>query len=333
MRIVVHPKLKLLLSALWLGALLAFPVASQATLAYVNDPYHPHVYVANDDGSNPHLIESGQFPYVSPDGTAVAFQHPNSFDMDPQLSVSSVNGEGLASTFGWMEKSELAWSPDSTTIALVVGSYASSNQELILFDVGSNSKTPVADGSFAGLSFSPDGSRLVYSVNGDLYRVAVDGGKPVRLTHGGNSFHPLWGPHGRIVLTKQVGQGLVRHSELFLMSPAGRHVRRLTHTTTRPLELGLFPTEWSADGRRLLAEFRGQELSFAVAVNPRNGAQRPVADPLEAFIGTDLSANGKVVLGYRIGFFGGDAAVETAPYDGGKLTVLIKNGFEPRWTR
>jgi hypothetical protein len=328
MRAAVHPKL--LLPALWLAALLAFPVAAQATLAYVNDPHSPHVYVANDDGSNSHAIEAGQFPYVSPDGTAVAFQHPNSFDMDPQLSVSSVSGEGLASTFGWMEKSELAWSPDSTTIALVLGSYASSNQELILFDVGSNSRTDVAGGSFAGLSFSPDGSQLVYSMNGDLYRLAVNGGKPVRLTHGGN---PLWGPHGRIVFTKQVGQGLVRHSELFLTNPAGRHVRRLTHTTTKPLELGLFPTEWSADGKRLLAEFHGYELSYAVAVNPRNGAQRPIADPLEAFIGTDLSANGKVVLGYRIGFFGADAAVETVPYKGGKPTVLIKNGFESHWTR
>lgn len=324
---------KLLLPALCLAALLVFPVAAQATLAYVNDPSHPHVYVANDDGSNPRLIDAGQFPYVSPDGTAVAYQHPNSFDMDPQLEVASVSGEVLYSTFGWMEKSELAWSPDSRTIAVVVGSYASSNQELLLIDVRNDSKTPVAGGSFAGASFSPDGSQLVYSMDGDLYRLAVHGGKPARLTHGHNSFRPLWGPRGKIVFAKQVGKGLVRHNELFLTNAAGRHVRRLTHTVTRPLEQGLFPTDWSADGKRLLAEFHGQERSFAVAVNPKSGAQRPVVDPAEAFIGTDLSANGKVVLGYRIGLFGADAAVETAPYAGGKPEVLIENGFEPHWTR
>ena len=93
-------------------------------------------------------------------------------------------------------------------------------------------------------------------------------------------------------------------NELYLMNSDGKQVRRLTHTKVGPLLLqGLYPTHWSANGKRLLAEFGGQDTSYAVTVNPQTGAQRPLIEATEqGFVGTALSADGKLVLGATGGF-------------------------------
>ena len=65
------------------------------------------------------------------------------------------------------------------------------------------------------------------------------------------------------------------------MNPAGKQVRRLTHTNVDPLLQGLYPTAWSANGKRLLAEFDGQDTTYAVTVNPQTGAQRPLIEATE----------------------------------------------------
>jgi hypothetical protein len=125
-------------------------------------------------------------------------------------------------------------------------------------------------------------------------------------------------------------------NELFLMSPQGKGVKRLTHTKVDPLLQGLFPTDWSASDNRLLAEFEGQDTSYADVVNPKTGAQRPVAGTGEqGFVGTDLSADGSLVLGFNGGFDPGlkNHKVQTVPYSGGKPKTLVKEAFEPTWSR
>jgi len=119
------------------------------------------------------------------------------------------------------------------------------------------------------------------------------------------------------------------------MNERGKGVKRLTHTKVGPLLQGLTPTDWSANGRRILAEFGGQDTSYAVGVNAKTGAQHAITKKRElGFIGTALSADGKWVLGFEGGF-------ETAarpktmrrPFSGrGKGKVLAKNAFEPDWS-
>jgi len=124
-------------------------------------------------------------------------------------------------------------------------------------------------------------------------------------------------------------------NELYLMSPQGKQVKRLTHTSVPQLLQGLFPTEWSANGNRLLAEFEGQDTSYAVKVDPKTGAQKPVSKSGEqGFVGTALSSDGSLVLGYTGGFEPGpNHDVVSIPYGGGKATILAKNAFEPDWSR
>jgi hypothetical protein len=352
-------KPKLFLSALLLAALLALPTASQASLAYVRNPLHPTIFVADDDGSGARKVGLGSYPHIAPNpGTpAVAYLHEGPGNAQ-ELRLSVLAGEFTIpreSTLmvGFREPFLFAWSPNLGTIAALQGSELG-KRKLVLIDTVNGAQRVVARGFFSGFSFSPDGSELVYAKadkekyppRSDIYRlqfvppgaVSVAAEKPVRLTRDHNSSHPLWGPHDKIVFVKTVAGKKRRYgpkNELFLMNPQGKGVKRLTHTKVDPLLQGLFPTDWSANGKRLLAEFEGQDTSYAVTVNPQTGAQRPLLKAEESgFVGTALSADGTRVLGYEGGFDPGNKHnVATVPYGGGEPTVLVENALEPSWNR
>ena len=90
-------------------------------------------------------------------------------------------------------------------------------------------------------------------------------------------------------------------------------------------------------GNRLLAEFEGQDTSYAVTVNPKTGAQRALDKRNQGetgFVGTAISRDGTTVLGYTGGFDPGSAHnVASFPYGGGKAKVLVRNAFSPDWSR
>jgi Tol biopolymer transport system component len=333
--------------------LLAAPAFAEATLTFVRKPLNPTVWVANDNGSQAHKLGAGTNPRVSPDGQTVAFSPFKGGSFSSELVVAPANGIAPPRRLldNWREPYEFDWSPDSSTIAALRGSELG-KRALVLVDVTTGVQNVVAEGYFQGVSFAPDGSELVYAraasegfpLRGDVYRFQIPIGQPlryippVRITHDHRSLDPLWGPNGKIVFVKQLGAKQRRYgpkNELYLMNSAGKGVQRLTHTKVGALLLGLSPTQWSANGNRLLAEFGGQDTSYAVTVNPQTGAQRPLVEATEqGFIGTALSADGKLVLGFSGGFEPGPGhKVATIPYRGGKPKVLAKNAFEPSWSR
>jgi dipeptidyl aminopeptidase/acylaminoacyl peptidase len=352
-------KSKLLLPALVLVVVLVFPVAASATLTFTKFKGKglgsalgiPYVWVANDNGFDAEPIGRGTNPHVSPDGQSVVFLHDGAKNTQ-ELKLAPIAGPPIRTLMtNFREASSLAWSPDSKTIAALRGPEIG-KRTLVLIDVASGKQSVIAGGYFGGFSFSPDGSEIAYSVaqsenyppRSDVFRfpvpipgvVNVRASEPVRLTKDRRSSDPLWGPTGEIVFVKTV-EGKKRKyapkNELFLMNPQGKQVRRLTHTKVPPLLQGLFPTDWSANGTRLLAEFEGQDTSYAVTVDPKTGVQRPVAGTGEnGFVGTALSVNGRFVLGYTGGFDPGSRHnVVSIPYEGGRATILARNAFEPDW--
>jgi Tol biopolymer transport system component len=325
-------------------ALLALPAAAQATLTFVKSPQKPTVYTAADDGSGAHKVGQGYSPHMAPDGESVAYFHEGPGHA-AELKLAPVRGGATRTLLiGWREAFYLAFSPDSTMVAALRGPELG-KRKLVLVDIASGAQRVIASGYFSGFSFSPAGDELVYAKasseryppKSDVYRVPTAGGKPVALTHDHASTNPLWGPTGQIVFVKLLEANKRKYgpkNELYLMNPQGKAVKRLTHTNVDPLLQGLFPTAWSASGKQLLAEFEGQDTSYAVRVNPKTGAQKPVLKAEETgFVGTALSSDGKTVLGYEGGFDPGNQhSVATVPYSGGKPKLLIKGGYEPDWS-
>jgi Tol biopolymer transport system component len=341
------PKSQLLVALVAVTALLALPTAAGATLVYVKNPMQPAVYAANDNGGGAFRVGPGSNPRVSPDGDVIAYAFETS-NGKRQLKIAAAQGGGSATVMNNLQDTyNLAFSPDSKLVAALRGPELGKRQ-LVLLDVTSGTLLrTVASGYFSGISFSPDGTEIAYartSAEGgfpariNVFSVPTAGGKPVQLTRDDRSQNPVWGPGGKIVFVKLLGAAQRKYgpkNELFLMNENGTGQKRLTNTTVGPLLSGLTPTAWSANGQRLLAEFGGQDTSYAVTVNPRTGAQKRIGPAGEqGFIATALSRDGTTALGFTGGFEPGpNHAIATVPYGGGKAKTLVKGGYEPDWSR
>jgi Tol biopolymer transport system component len=335
------------------GACFLAPATSQATLVFTRNPLNPTVYIANDNGSAARKVGSGSNPRVSPDGQTVVFYRFGKGNQPAELmTVPTAGGTPKRLASGWQDPFVFAWSPDSTTIAVLLGPEVG-KQRLTTIDLATGTQRTIATGFFGGVSFAPQGGQLVFSqsskefgTKSDVYRIdllppgaiSVAAMLPVALTTDHRSSSPLWGPHERIVFVKHLGEKSRRYgpkNDLFLINPKGGGVKRLTHTKVGPLLSGLSPTDWSASGSRLLTEFGGQDTSYAVTVNPKNGAERALTKEREVgFVGTALSRDGGFVLGSLGGFEPGPGhKVVSIPYAGGKPKVLAANASEPDWSR
>lgn len=327
-----------------LAAFLALPAVAQATLAFVRKPLKPQVWVANNDGKQAHKLVAGSNPQVSPDGQIVALLHQgNGRKAQPELVLAPADGSAPPSTLvkGWRDPAVFAWSPDSKSVVAVLGPELG-KQRLVLIDTVTGAQRTIAKGYFNGVSFDPQGDYLVYGraaserfpPRSDVYSYRIDIQRTDRLTRDHRSLSPLWDPREEIVFVKQLGAKKRRYgpkNELFKMNPAGGMVHRLTHSKVGPLAQGLYPTATSADGVRLLAQFEGQDLSYAVTVDVEHGGQRPLTKATEQGpVGVAVSPNGKYVIAATGGFEpGGRHNVVSIPWRGGKATILARKASEP----
>jgi Tol biopolymer transport system component len=318
------------------------PSIAGATLVFTRNPFHTTVFQANDDGSHAQKIGPGSSPAVSPDGKSIVYGKAGKASELLTL-VRSEGGRARTLMSGWQDPFHLAFSPDSKLVAALRG-HELGRLKLVVIDVASGKQKVVASGFFSGFSFSPDSREIVFSrtkssfsLNGDIFRVGVNRGKPRPVTRDHRSTDPLWGPDGRIVFDKvrDLKSEFGPKGDLYLTDTEGRHAKRLTHTKIAPLLFGVSPVDWSGDGSRLLGEFGGQDTSYAVTVNPRTGAERKVVpgDMEIGFDGDALSKDGKLVLGVSGGAEPNpNQEIAVVPYGGGKKKVLTK-GYEPDWSR
>jgi Tol biopolymer transport system component len=316
-------------------ALLAAAPAAQATLVYVKAPNsgHPSVWASGDDGHHAHRIGEGTLPVVSPDGKWVAWQ-----DRDT-VRMRKVAGRNIRRVGRSQDIEDIEFSPDSKRLAVAL------RGRLVLHDIASKETDTVARGFIHGVSFSPDATSLVYGTSGrnsafdapsDLYAVTLGSESKTRVTRDRKSLFPLWGPNGEIVFDRQTPRdGDAPKLNLYGIHPDGGALRRITALKIPPLLSGLVAREMSVDGRRLLAEFEGQDVSVGFAVNPASGHTRALSKNMETgFVAADLSADGRTVLGMTGGPDPGNRHnVVTIPYAGGKPKVLVRRAAYPDWTR
>ncbi len=329
------------IALLGLTCSLLLPVSAGATLVFTRNPIHPAVFTAGDNGKGIHRIGPGSTPHISPDGHSIVYLRTGK---SPEMVTVPAGGGTLRPLMnGWREQFSFAFSPNSKLVAAERG-HELGKRKLVVIDLASGRQTVVAQGFFNGFSFSPDGRELVFSKtgqafseNGDVFRVGVDGGSPVALTKDHRSISPLWSPDGQIVFdrARNLKSPVGPKAQLYLMNRNGGAVRQLTHTKVPPLIFGLSPVAFSANGRRLLAEYGGQDTGYAVTVNPRNGAERKVipGDQEMGFVGTAISKDGRQVLGVTSIEAGPGQKIAVVPYGGGRKKVIVTDAFEPDWSR
>jgi len=317
--------------------LLVAAAPAQAKLVYVKDPgsESPRVYVAEDDGSKPRRIGSGFSPTVSADGRWVAWvaQGPLQRVMLRRSDRSRKARRVSRASF----VSQLQFSPDSKQLGMAL------QNRLSVHDIPTRTTFNAASGNIRGFSFSPDSKSVVYGTSGrnegddaesDLYWIEFDAGPRQRITRDRKSLNPLWGPNGIIHDRQKVRMGDAPSYNLFEIQPDGGSLRRITSLRIPSLLSGLVPVELSADGTRLLAEFTGQDTGVGFAVNPSTGGTRSLSrDAENGFLGFDLSADGRTVLGHT----GGPVPsarhdVVTMPWGGGEPTVLVRRAAFPDWS-
>jgi hypothetical protein len=321
---------------------LAGAAPAGATIVFEKSPFRPTVWAAADDGSAGVQLASGESPKISPDGTTVAYETPYRGSTRPTLRVIPAAGGAsrLLLKPVWFS---FGFSPDSKTIAAVTGKEVG-RKRLVLIDVATGAVRRVASGQFSGFSFSPDGARLVYArapkdaypPHSDLFTVPVAGGVATALTTNHRSVGPVWGAPGIafVKLRKPTRRGDAYKQDIYLSDGATGVVRRITTTKVPFLLSGLDPVSWSADGTRLLAEFGGQDTSYAETVDPATGTVARVGRRSDGLVGHDLSADGSTILATTGGYDPGDRHdVVTIPYTGGRPTVLVRDAFSPDWTR
>ncbi|TML02674.1 MAG: hypothetical protein E6G41_15030 [Actinobacteria bacterium] len=323
-------------------AALAAAVPAGATIVFEKSPFRPTVWAAADDGSARVQLASGELPKISPDGTTVAYETPYRGTTRPTLRVVPVAG-GESRRLLKPVWYSFGFSPDSKWIAAVTGKEVG-RKRLVLIEVATGAVRTIAHGAFSGFSFSPDSSLLVFSralkdtypPRSDLLVVPVAGGLPAVLTTNHRSIDPVWGAPGIafVKLRKPTRRGDAWKQDVYLLDPGTKAVRRITTTKVPFLLSGLDPVAWSADGTRLLAEFGGQDTSYAETVDSATGVVRRAGRRSDGIVGYDLSADGTTILATTGGYDPGDPHdVVALPYAGGTPTVLIKNAFSPDWTR
>jgi hypothetical protein len=323
-----------------LGAAMTLLLAApaHATLVYVKQTAGGQfrVHVADDDGSNPHRLGLGDSPTVSPDGRWVAWISPGDKQkVMLRLADRSRKPRVVASS---ALLHDLHFSPDSKSLAFV------QSKRLLVYNIKARKASKAASGNINGYSFSLDSKSVAFGTSGtddsfdapsDLYRVQIGGRSRVRVTRDRKSLNPLWGARG-IIHDRQLRRaGDAPSYNLFEVQPDGGSLRRITALRIPPLVSGLVPLELSANGKRLLAEFEGQDTSVGFAVNPESGKVRALSrDSENGFVAANLSADGRTVLGHTGGPDPGRAGnVVTMPYRGGKAKVLVKHAAFPDWSR
>lgn len=190
----------------------------------------------------------------SPDGREIAFVEFR----DPE-SIWIVNADDNSQIRFLSKGSWAAWSPSGEEIAIYEWLYdqeTKKGENLIwILDLATGNKRlafrrPSSEGHVEGkMSWSPDGTRLSFPWNKDIYILDLRSGTFNRLTFAGRSTSPVWSPEGKMLAyIRSSSPSDIECSDTILLTCVDGSC-----TMELLKESGLiWDIDWSPDGRRIV---------------------------------------------------------------------------------
>lgn len=160
-------------------------------------------------------------------------------------------------------------------------------------------------------AISPNGEKIVFSYQDDLYLVDSKGGKAEALTrHEAHDFMPVWSHDGQQIAFASFRYG---NYDVFLIDLATRQVKRLTYNSADDL-----PSDFSLDGQHVLFS--------SVRMDHYENAQFPYGRLGELY---SISTDGKDLQ--QVSTISAEWARYTA--DGKRIIFHNKKGYEDEWRK
>jgi len=163
-----------------------------------DNPETSGLFIMDADGSNLRLLVDGGGPNWSPDGTKIAFECCHKGDWSADAGIYVINPDGKRKTLLFIAGGSCSfrpdWSPNGKKILFsrgVPNDGSTSGQSLWVMNAdGSNlhqltlplTSTFDPEGYYWGFCWSPDGKKIVFTHNGQVYIMNPDGTNIIQLT-------------------------------------------------------------------------------------------------------------------------------------------------------